>query len=75
MEYLLFAVLLYFILRTTGNLVSVLRGDGRDESTSPSPSRRDWKGPSPRDQTGRLRAQSSFWGKNIEDARWRDLND
>lgn len=79
MEYLLFAIILYFILRTTGNLVRLLRGDEAPRSQEgrmhdESPRRNGWEGPSPRQHTGSARNEPTFWGKDIEDATWRDLD-
>ncbi len=76
MEYLILAIILYFILRTAGNLVRLLRGDdGSQEELGgdSSPPRNGWEGPSPRQQTGTARDEPTFWGKDIEDATWRDL--
>jgi hypothetical protein len=75
MEYLVFAVILYFILQTVGNLVFVLRGGGEAPSASPSsasPSH-DWEGPSPRERTDGISDHPTFWGEDIDDATWRDL--
>jgi hypothetical protein len=74
MEYLIFAVILYFILQTAGNLVFVLRGGGeaRSESPSAAPSH-DWEGPSPRKRTDGIPDHPTFWGEDIDDATWRDL--
>jgi len=74
MEYLIFAVILYFILQTAGNLVFVLRGGGEARSDSPSaaPSH-DWEGPSPRECTDGIPDHPTFWGEDIDDATWRDL--
>lgn len=79
MEYLALAVILYFILRTTGNLVRLLGGNddpsqGRPSSESTS-QRNGWEGPSPRQQTGAAQSEPTFWGDDIEDATWRDLDD
>jgi hypothetical protein len=79
MEYLFFAILLYFILRIAGNLLRLLEGDG----ASPSPDEQApetatpehrWKGPSPRQETGAAREEPTFWGEDIEEATWRDLD-
>lgn len=75
MEYLIFAVILYFILQTAGNLVFVLRGgdEARSDSpsaTAPSP---DWKGPSPRKRTEGIPDRPTFWAEDIEEATWQDL--
>jgi hypothetical protein len=80
MEYLVLAVIFYFILRTMGNLVRLLGGDEgspsetepRSESTS-RPS--GWKGPSPREQTGTAQDEPTFWGENVEEATWREVED
>lgn len=75
MEYLIFAVILYFVLQTAGNLVFVLRGGGEDGSASPSaaaPSH-EWEGPSPRKHMEGISDHPTFWGEDIEDATWRDL--
>ena len=79
MEYLLLAIVLYFILRTTGNLVRLLGGRGeaagsqKGQVRDSSPRRDGWQGPSPRQQTGSARNDPTFWGEDIEDATWRDL--
>jgi hypothetical protein len=78
MEYLALAVILYFILRTMGNLVRLLGGSndaasGRDARSEAPPQREGWEGPSPRQQTGAAREEPTFWGEDIEDATWRDL--
>ena len=80
MEYLFLAVILYFILRTAGNLVRLLGGAGptstEDQQVHESTGRRNgWEGPSPRQQTGTARDEPTYWGEDIEDARWRDLDD
>jgi len=79
MEYLILAIILYFILRTTGNLVRLLRGgDASQEELggdSSSSRRNGWEGPSPRQQTGTARDEPTFWGEDIEDATWRDLEE
>lgn len=78
MEYLFLAVILYFVLRTAGNLVRLLGGDAassQEESSHKSaPRRNGWQGPSPRQQTGTARDEPTFWGQNIEDATWRELD-
>jgi hypothetical protein len=84
MEYLALAVILYFILRTMGNLVRLL--GGRDSGTSREESRgasaeapsgtalpEGWGGPSPREETGAARNEPTFWDEDVEEATWRDL--
>jgi hypothetical protein len=74
MEYLVFAVILYFILQTAGNLVFVLRGGGETPPDAASSTRtHDWEGPSPRKQTDGVPDHPTFWGDDIDDATWRDL--
>ena len=78
MEYLFLVIILYFILRAAGNLVRLLGGEGESEVQNTqrhdSPARRSgWEGPSPRQQTGSVRDEPTFWGEDIEDATWRDL--
>jgi hypothetical protein len=78
MEYLALAVILYFILRTMGNLVRLLGGSsdaasGQDARPEAPARREGWEGPSPRQQTGAAREEPTFWGEDIEDATWRDL--
>jgi hypothetical protein len=80
MEYLFLFIILYFILRTAGNLVRLLRGEEASGSSgtqrADSPARRSgWEGPSPRNETGTAREEPTFWGNDIEDATWRDLDD
>jgi hypothetical protein len=75
MEYLIFAVILYFILQTAGNLVYILRGGAGSESTADSRSMPDgWDGPSPRRHTEGITDHPTFWGDDIEEATWRDLD-
>ncbi len=85
MEYLLIAVLLYFIVQVTGNLVHLLRGGGAEaagetEATGeastqgPSPRGNEWAGPSPRAQASDRAADPRFWGDDIEEATWHDLD-
>lgn len=75
MEYLVVAVILYFILQTAGNLIRLLRGkeEGASAQQASSSSSRTWKGPSPREQTGRAHGEPTFWNQDIEDATWQDL--
>lgn len=80
MEYLVIAVILYFILRTAGNLVDLLRGgEGRSagqRQVQRGKSRGEhWEGPSPRNETGAARDEPTYWGKDIEDATWYDIED
>lgn len=71
MEYLLIAVILYFIVQVTGNLVHLLRGSGSDSGSSgPSSTRRRSQA-----QDESTRADPRFWGEDIEDATWHDLPD
>jgi len=79
MEYLVLGIILYFILRTSGNLVRLTGGEegtsSRKGPTHESPSRQtEWKGPSPRKRTGTARDEPTFWGQDVEDANWRDVN-
>ena len=79
MEYLLLVIILYFILRTAGNLVRLLGGeegsrpDG-EQMRDPPPRRTGWEGPSPRQETGAAHDEPTFWGEDIEDATWHDLD-
>jgi len=72
MEYLVIAVILYFILQTAGNLVLLFRGDTEATRPTPSPDH-NWQGPSPREQMENGRPSPTFWGDDIEDATYRDL--
>lgn len=72
MEYLLFAILLYFILQTMGNLVLIVRGT-HDQSPATLPD--GWKGPIPRRYTGRARKKPTFWGEDVRNAQWVDLEE
>lgn len=79
MEYLVIAVILYFILWTAGNLVRLLSGaeetsapKGQDRPGSSPP--RGWEGPSPRQHTGTARGEPTFW-EDIEEATWYDVDD
>jgi hypothetical protein len=76
MEYLIFAVILYFILQTAGNLVYILRGGAGDGSGTEARSMPEgWGGPSPRKHTEGFTDHPTFWSDNVEDATWRDLKD
>jgi len=76
MEYLVFAVILYFVLQTAGNLVYVLRGGGAapssDASAGPA---HEWEGPSPREEMEGLSDHPAFWGEDVDDATWRDVRE
>jgi hypothetical protein len=77
MEYLVFAVILYFILQTAGNLVYILRGGAetvQTEQTSSSPAH-GWEGPSPRRQMEGMTDHPTFWGEDVDEATWQDLPD
>ena len=89
MEYLVIAVILYFIVQVAGNLVHLLRGQGpgaaeetdasgrassqRDPQQGHSPQGQQWAGPSPRAQATDRAADPRFWGDDIEEATWRDV--
>ncbi len=74
MEYLFFAIILYFILQTAGNLVYIMRGGGRrPTSTESSEPSHNWEGPSPRQHTDGFVEDPTFWGEDVEDATWTDL--
>lgn len=77
MEYLIVAVILYFILQTAGNLVYILRGGGASSPTQEpsSPRTHRWEGPSPRQQMEGITDHPTFWGKDVEDATWQDIRD
>ena len=80
MEYLVLAIVFYFILRTMSNLVRLLGGDKESPSeagsTQEASSRpQGWKGPSPREETGTAQGEPTFWDEDVEDATWRDLED
>jgi hypothetical protein len=75
MEYLIFAVILYFILQTAGNLVYILRGGANPSRSQQSSPGHNWKGPSPRRQMEGMTDHPTFWGEDVEDATWRDLDD
>lgn len=76
MEYLVFAVILYFILQTAGNLVYILRGGGETSQTeSASPPVHDWEGPSPRRETDGFPDHPTFWGEDVEDVTWQDVDE
>ncbi|PSQ95112.1 MAG: hypothetical protein BRD55_11345 [Bacteroidetes bacterium SW_9_63_38] len=76
MEYLIFAVILYFILQTAGNLVYILRGEAEGVSETDEQSMPDgWGGPSPRRQTEGIPDHPRFWSEDIDDATWHDLNE
>lgn len=77
LKYLFFLILFYFIVRASGNLVRAVRGG---LGTPPSQDHFDplnTSGPSARGTTGRSAredAPPNFWGKDIEDATWEDLD-
>ena len=77
MEYLIAAVILYFILQTAGNLVLILRGGGNKTQTKEAPPTpaHGWKGPSPRQQMEGMTDHPTFWGEDVEEATWQDLSD
>lgn len=75
MEYLIVAVILYFILQTAGNLVYIVRGGTMTSQSQSTPTDHAWKGPSPRRQTDGMTEQPTFWGEDVEEATWRDLDD
>jgi len=75
MEYLIVAVILYFILQTAGNLVYILRGGTTTSETQSSPPDHRWEGPSPHQQRDGITEHPTFWGEDVEDASWRDLDD
>lgn len=73
MEYLVVAVILYFILQTTGNLVYILRGGAPTDSSATAPLH-NWKGPSPRSETEGVTDHPTFWGEDVEDATWHEVD-
>ena len=76
MEYLVFAVILYFILQTVGNLVFILRGGNASSSSGASaPPSHNWEGPSPRNQMEGPTDHPTFWGEDIDEARWQDVRE
>jgi hypothetical protein len=76
MEYLIAAIIVYFILQTAGNLVYILRGGGgqRESSASSAPGH-NWKGPSPRKHMEGVTDHPTFWGQDIEEASWHDVGE
>ena len=90
MEYLVIAVILYFIVQVGGNLVHLLRGQGpgaagETDASGRAPSQGDsrqghssqeqqWAGPSPRAHATDRSADPRFWGDDIEEATWRDVD-
>lgn len=75
MEYLVSAVIIYFILQTAGNLVYILRGGGERRESSPADPTHNWKGPSPREHMEGIPNHPAFWGEDIEEASWRDVQE
>lgn len=81
MEYFVVALILYVVLRTVANLVRLLQGETGASENPPEQERgrasrrQKWGGPSPRQQTGTAQGDPTFWGKDIEDATWHDLDD
>lgn len=76
MEYLVSAVILYFILQTAGNLVYILRGGGgqRNSSSSSTPVH-NWKGPSPRQHMEGVTDRPTFWGEDVDEATWHEVGE
>ena len=80
LKYLFIIVLFYFIVRASGNLMRAVRG-----GLNPPPSQQRFD---PRNAPGSARDQPAsrssdsrssrdddgFWGKDIEDAKWEDLD-
>jgi len=76
MEYLIIAVILYFILQTAGNLVYILRGGGASRTQEPSsPPAHGWEGPSPRQRMEGMTDHPTFWGEDVDDATWQDIRE
>jgi len=75
MEYLVLAVILYFVLQTAGNLVYILRGGGATPSSDAPTASHDWKGPSPREEMEGLSSHPTFWAHDVEDATWTDVRE
>lgn len=76
MEYLVFAVILYFILQAAGNLVYFLRGGAEtSEPQEEPPPIEDWEGPSPRREMEGMSDHPTFWGKDVDDATWKEINE
>jgi len=70
MEYLVAAVILYFILQTAANLVLIMRGG--NPSIREEPPQHDWQGPSPHNHTGAERGSPRYWN-DVEEATWEDV--
>jgi hypothetical protein len=75
MEYLVFAIILYFILQTAGNLVYILRGGAKTPSASSAVRGHDWKGPSPRQEMEGFTDHPTFWAEDVDEASWKELED
>jgi hypothetical protein len=79
MEYLFAAVILYFVLQAASNIVLMIRGgrDGpgiRQNGQAAEPPSHDWRGPSPREQTGTRRSHPTFWN-DVEEATWTEASE
>jgi len=71
MEYIFFAVIFYFVMQATSNLVMIMRGNQNapiEEDRS-----HGWEGPSPRRYTGSERQSVRYWN-DVEDASWDDVS-
>lgn len=74
MEYVITAIIIYFVLQVVANLVRIWRGRGRHSSD-------DFFGASRQNghREDRLarhdRESPRFWGRDVEDASWVDVGD
>lgn len=69
MDYIIVAIIIYFILQVTANLVRIWRGRGGLLPQGGLFGERE-------DEHKRLRDESPrFWGEDIEDAKWEDVSD
>jgi hypothetical protein len=71
MEYIFFAVIFYFIMQATSNLVMIMRGK---QAVVEEDRSHGWSGPSPRQYTGSERGSVRYWN-DVEEARWKDVSD
>lgn len=75
-KYLIFAVLFYFIIKASKNLVRAVRGEldapaSRSHVDTSRPS--GWNASSQQRKTSTRTQRSDLWEEDIEDATWEDL--
>jgi hypothetical protein len=73
-ELLVFAIIFYFVMQAASNIVLAMRG-GLDASQDPAESVADhgWEGPSPAPRRDTPYGPTDFWGRDVEDATFKDV--